>query len=288
MQHIAALMTCFNRREKTLACLESLFSQPLPDGYGLHVFLVDDGSTDGTDEAVQARFPTAATVIRGNGNLFWNGGMRAAMGVAMLQGFNFYLWMNDDTQLFPGALNDLLATHNILCKQLGKDSIVVGSICDPLSGKTSYGGRVRSNRWQPLYYSLVEPGDEPFPCDSMNGNCVLIPASAAQAVGNLEAAFVHSMGDWDYGYRATALGIPIYVAPGHVGECHNDARARDARANLQTVRDHWRKVTGPKGLPFHAWMVYTRRHAGPFWPLYWIKPYVMAVMTGLGSGSSKK
>ena len=75
---IAVLLTCFNRRAKTLAALEALFKQ---DGAGttfaLNVFLVDDGSSDGTGDAVRGAFPQVH-VIDGTGDLYWNGGMRRA------------------------------------------------------------------------------------------------------------------------------------------------------------------------------------------------------------------
>ena len=47
MKTIATLITCHNRKDKTLACLDALFSNHLPDRVLLDVFLVDDGSTDG-------------------------------------------------------------------------------------------------------------------------------------------------------------------------------------------------------------------------------------------------
>ena len=76
---IAILMTCHNRRETTLRCLESLALEKRV-GVGqwkIDVFLVDDGSTDGTDEAVKATFPKV-NVIRGTGNLYWAKGMELA------------------------------------------------------------------------------------------------------------------------------------------------------------------------------------------------------------------
>ena len=50
---IAALITCHNRCEKTKRCLTSLLSV-LPH---IDVYLVDDGSTDGTSEMVKTLFP---------------------------------------------------------------------------------------------------------------------------------------------------------------------------------------------------------------------------------------
>ena len=56
---IAVLLTCFNRRDYTLSCLKSLFTaQKCYNEYGkdklnLEVFLVDDGSKDGTSDAIR-------------------------------------------------------------------------------------------------------------------------------------------------------------------------------------------------------------------------------------------
>lgn len=83
---IAALLTCFNRKEKTLQCLKSLF-QVLP---GCIVFLVDDASTDGTSDAVKQLFPEVH-IIRGDGNLFWSRGMFTAWKEAVKGNYNYLL-----------------------------------------------------------------------------------------------------------------------------------------------------------------------------------------------------
>jgi len=50
---IAVLITVFNRKEKTLSCLKSLFNQKLDKKITLKVFLTDDNSSDGTADAVK-------------------------------------------------------------------------------------------------------------------------------------------------------------------------------------------------------------------------------------------
>ena len=108
MTRLCALLTCFNRRDTTLACLEALFRCDLPADTSLAVVLVDDGSQDGTGDAVLERFP-AVRVIRGNGSLYWNGGMRLAYLATIELPFDDYLWLNDDTMLDPQALSTLWA-----------------------------------------------------------------------------------------------------------------------------------------------------------------------------------
>src|SRR5215213_1125781 len=100
---LAVLITCHNRRAKTIACLDALFTQARFAG-GFRVFLVDDGSTDGTREAVEAQFSNV-TILRGNGTLFWCGGMRKAFAAAAPSDPDHYLWLNDDTRLDPDALS---------------------------------------------------------------------------------------------------------------------------------------------------------------------------------------
>jgi len=72
---IAVLITCFNRKAKTLESLRLLFAQDLPPDVSLQVYLVDDGSTDGTGEAIAQTYPQV-TILSGTGSLFWNGGMK--------------------------------------------------------------------------------------------------------------------------------------------------------------------------------------------------------------------
>jgi GT2 family glycosyltransferase len=199
--------------------------------------------------------------------------MRLAFEVARRDDPDFYLLLNDDTHLEPGALATLLATHRAVARP-GRPCVVVGSTADPATGAHSYGGWRRGGRLSPSRISLVPPGDGPIPCDTMNGNCVLVPRDAAARVGNLDAAFTHRMGDLDYGFRARAAGCALVVAPGFPATC---------RANPGTglwveptigARELWRRLMGPKGLPPREWRTFTSRHAGPLWPLHFAWPYL--------------
>lgn len=107
MLKVAVLLTVHNRREKTLECLQNCYQQidsMKGDGsYEFAVYLVNDGCTDGTPEAVAESYPQTH-IIRGDGSLFWNQGMRAAWTAAAADGQDFYLWLNDDTILSEGRL----------------------------------------------------------------------------------------------------------------------------------------------------------------------------------------
>ena len=57
MNHIAILLTVFNRKEKTIKCLRNITAQSLPADTKFDIYIVDGGSTDGTVESVKTQFP---------------------------------------------------------------------------------------------------------------------------------------------------------------------------------------------------------------------------------------
>ncbi len=270
---LAVLITCHNRRETTLSCLHSLHKQNI----NFDVYLVDDGCTDGTSDAVKQSYPEIK-IIEGDGNLFWAGGMRLAFNEAMKNNYNYYLWLNDDTLLEPEALERLLDIHLNLIKNGFPNSIVVGSTKDPVTGKPTYGGAVKSKHWYSNKFEFLEPSQELQECDTMYGNCVLIPRSVAEKVGNLDPAFTHQRGDLDYGLRARQLGRSIWVAPGYVGTCfQNSVTGSWVDTNLP-IYERLKKAIQPKGFPLREWTIFTKRHSGSFWFFYWFLPYVRAVI----------
>lgn len=280
MEHktIAALLTCFNRKEKTLASLEALFNQEMPPATAVGVYLVDDGSTDGTSEAVQQRYPQVK-IIFGSGSLYWGGGMRLAFETAMKADPDYYLWLNDDTILDPHALKTLLETSHRLTAETEKPVLVAASTRDPQTGQLTYGGMIRRRWWRPLNLDPLMPTNEPQPCLTICGNCVLIPRQIVQKIGNLDSAFVHYAGDWDYGLRAKNEGFGVWIAPGYLGTC--SANPKPAQKTEAELQQELRKIEQPKGLmlqdgtlqPLQEWKVLAQRHAGPFWPFFWLIPY---------------
>lgn len=281
---IAVLFTCYNRRDKTLQALEAAFEQVLPKGVELVVYLVDDGSSDGTSEAVSQNYPQVK-IFRGDGSLFWNGGMRMAFGEALKSDFDYYLWLNDDTTLDADALAKLFSTYHHLSDRSTEPIVVVGATCDPDTRVLTYSGMVRSTWWHPLKFRLAEPGEDAKLCDTMNGNCVLIPRAIAQLVGNLDPNFTHSTGDLDYGLRVKQHGGSVWLASGYVGTCRVNSFQGDSwEAADLSWRDRFKKALNPKGLPLAEWKVFARRHAGPLWPFYWSLPYLRLLLAAIFGG----
>jgi GT2 family glycosyltransferase len=280
---VVAVMTCFNRREQTLACLDRLAAQSRGT---IELVLVDDGSTDGTADAVRAAWPSA-TILQGSGELYWAGGMRLAMQHALeYYDLEHLLWLNDDTMLDTDAVDRLLATHREL-RQAGLEGIVVGTTVDA-GGTPTYGGMHRPRPGlRPLNHRLLLPAEVPRPAETLNGNIALIPVAVCRSVGVVDVAFRHGMADFDYGHRARAAGFKVTVAAGVLGTCaRNPAAPPLGCRGLPAARAAWQRLVDPKGVPPAEWRTFARRWGGPFWWFHWsatyVKGLVLAFLFGWG------
>ena len=281
---VAVVMTCHNRRALTVRCLDSLRTQH--GDADIALFLVDDGSSDGTAEAVRAVWP-AAHIIAGNGALFWNGGMRLAWETAAQAGpFDHYLWLNDDVVLEPGAIGRLLREAATLA---GADGAIVlaGSTRFPGTDAASYGGQQRTNPRRPLRLSVAPPGNAPIAGESVSGNIVLVSAAAFARLGNLSPVFVHIFGDLDYGFRARTAGIPVYAGSGFFGVCEGpdmSATSLDPRLSRPSrLRLRWREE---RKVHARDWRRFVARHggAGPLRIVYSLTPWWRILLTPQSAG----
>jgi GT2 family glycosyltransferase len=269
---ITALLAAHNRREKTLVALASYFAQETPDDASLSAVLVDDGSTDGTADAVRERFPEVR-VIAGSGQLFWAAAMAIAEEEARRDEPDFLLWLNDDAALEPGALRTLIETAETRSEH---GCIAVGALRDPRSGELTYSG-VRRTGAHPLRFALVPPGDRPVEVDTFNGNVVLVSRAAFERVGSIDGEFAHATADYDYGLRAAEAGVSVLLAPDTIGTCPHNPSTEPWGDPTLTLRGRIRVLTGRKGIPPRSTARYLRRHGGPAWPLFWLSPYIRAV-----------
>ena len=280
---VCALLTCFNRRDQTLECLRALAANTGLEQVKLSVVLVDDGSTDGTAQAVRAEFPWV-DVTTSDGSLFWCRGMHLAFDIALQRGFDHYLWLNDDTVLRRDSLAGLLACEAQLRQGTDSPLIVVGSTVDPVTGACTYGGERQPSRLRSLRVERIAPTSAPQRCDTLTGNIVLIPARAAQRVGNLDPRFEHAMGDTDYALRARRLGVELWIAPHVHGICAPNPLAGTYRDQSLPAAIRWKRMLDRKGLPWRSWLTFTRRHMSVMWPLYFVWPYAkLWVESGLAA-----
>lgn len=271
---IAVLLACHNRKRSTLECLKRLSAAAGHAGLDHQIYLFDDGSSDGTADAVRHEHPDAR-IVQGDGQQFWNRSMHAIFALAMRDGYPAYLWLNDDTMLEPDALDLLLSAH-----AGAERRIVVGAVRDAASGTMTYGGMHRVNpRWRPFLYRLVPPdGQQPAPVGVMNGNVVLIPQDVAQTLGNIEHTFEHGMGDIDYALRAARAGCHLLQTAAYVGTCSRNAIGGTHHDRNLPLRQRVRYAFSRKGLPLVSWWLMCRRHGGLLFPVHFVWGYLRIIL----------
>ena len=113
---VYVVMLTWNQRGDTLECLESVEAIKYP---AFRVVLVDNGSTDGTAEAVAGRFP-AVEVVANPQNLGFAAGANVGLRYALQHGADYAFLLNNDTVVDPAVL-DVLVYGDLWLDQGGGD-----------------------------------------------------------------------------------------------------------------------------------------------------------------------
>lgn len=98
------MLPVHNRVQLTRKFMESLVLQDFKD---YHLVLIDDGSTDGTDDMVRS-FVDNVTVIKGKGDWWWGGALHQGyrwLKKQTVSGDDVVLIINDDTEMPPDYLS---------------------------------------------------------------------------------------------------------------------------------------------------------------------------------------
>ena len=225
MKKIAVLLTCYNRKEKTINCLQSFYKAIYLSNSTIKfdVYLVDDNSTDGTSDEIKKYFPSV-NIIKSAGNLFWARGMRLAWETALTANSDYdsFLLINDDVVLLETFIEDIIQTHEYCLRNKNQSGIYVCSTMDPVNLKISYGGLLIKKKRLFVKKSVIAPSEMPVPCSMANANILMVTMAVVKKIGILDPKFIHNFADYDYTLTASKQGIPVLICPGIGGYCVND------------------------------------------------------------------
>ena len=99
----------WNGREDTLSCLRSL--EPVWNERTKGI-VVDNGSSDGTPDAVRAAI-AGVEVLEAGRNLGFTGGNNIGLRFALDRGADYVLLLNNDTIVDPGFLREMLSVATV-------------------------------------------------------------------------------------------------------------------------------------------------------------------------------
>lgn len=269
----------YNRRETTLQALRSL-AKIDKSGLDVHIIIVDDGSSDGTSEAISQNFPDVQ-IIQGDGTLHYAGGTNRGISAALIANPDYIVTMNDDA-----IYHEKFLQHLIKASETHPRSIIGALLLlwdEPhkvfqvdFKWKTSAGG------WtQPENPTAFDFPRNAFEVEGMAGNCVLFPAEAIRQCGLMdEKKFPHGWGDIQYVVRMRRMGWRLLIEPKSLVWCEPNTNPKPLHqlpvkdifkillvnrrhpANLmRQFRARWESAPG-KPQAFFSFLVYLYQIAG--------------------------
>lgn len=271
MNKFAVLLTCFNRKEKTVKSLMAIKEayNKIKGSWEMSIYLTDDKSTDGTAQAVLDDFPEVI-ILKGSGSLFWAGGMRNSWNAALKNKYDAYLLINDDTNVREDVFLNILKTDSYCLQKLGLKGIYVGTTIDSETQKVSYGGSVFTHRFLGKMERVPLNNEIPEECELGNANIMWVDSGVVEKIGILSEGYVHGMADYDYTMKAVRANIPTLIIPGISGECVNDHGEIYEKFAKLGFRERVRFLYNPVGLDFKSQLYHMKRHFPIRLPIFYL------------------
>jgi len=207
---VFAVIVTWNQRDETLDCLAALRRATHPN---LRLIVVDNGSSDGTAEAIRTEYP-AAEILRNETNRGFAAAVNQGTRHALAQGAEFIFWLNNDAVVEPEALAALLAEAGRdragilipLITHFDRPQVVwsAGAGLNPLTLEIHANtlGAIDRGQWRE-----VLDRQHATACAS------LIPRATLEMVGLLDERFFYYYDDADYSLRVIRAGLRILFVP---------------------------------------------------------------------------
>ena len=208
---ICILVLNWNGVEDTLACLRSLTGISYENA---KVVVIDNGSSDDSVAQIHEQFP-AIHVIELKTNLYYGGGNNAGLHWANENGFEYVVFLNNDTTVEAGFIEPLIKVFS--------DNDTAG-MAAPLMcysatpEKVWYGGGL-VNLWtgsiahKSIRASIDTIDLEPKVTDYISGCCLMIPTALAIQFEGFDIDFQMYGEDVDLSLRVRKAGYRLFFAP---------------------------------------------------------------------------
>ena len=214
MTKIAAIVPCYNRREKTLRFLQRIHQQTHA---GLDIILVDASSTDGTELAIASKFPNV-TVLSVDSDCYWTAATNVGVRHALDSGYDYILTINDDSNVdasYVETLLDVAQRYDLRILGSRIDYLPQPGLIWALGTAVIWGTRLlKLNTHNILDTQLGEEfrSRDVIYVQAMPGNGVLIHRSVFEEIGLYnEKMLPHYHGDSEFIMRAVSRGIESAV-----------------------------------------------------------------------------
>jgi GT2 family glycosyltransferase len=227
----------YNSYDNTIVTIECFLKQ---DYRNMHLMLVDNGSSDGSADRIQARFPKLEMVRTGK-NLGYTGGNNFALEYGVQHGYDDVVIANEDIEVDEDAISNMVRA-SLMDDQAG----LVGGWewCFFTGEKRALGGegydfwRSRA-RWKT---SATVTDSRPIQVDYVQGALVLFSRRALErGVRMNEDLFIY-YDEVELGLQTRRQGLRNYVVPTVVIKHKNKPAWFSVRSGYLHQRNRWYMV----------------------------------------------
>jgi GT2 family glycosyltransferase len=212
---VCCVVLTWNDKENLLECLESMSKMTYSS---LEIVVSDNGSTDGTLEALDRHFP-GVTVLANGKNLFWAGGNNVGIEYAMAHGADYVFLLNNDIAVDPELVSELV--------RVGESDPAIGVLGpkiyyydeNGLEGRTIWYAAARIFLWRGIAAHVgireLDEGqyDQVGPTDYVTGCALMIKREVVEKIGLIDPIYVAYGEDMDWSHRARLAGYKLTYVP---------------------------------------------------------------------------
>ena len=208
MEKILVVIVTYNALKWAEQCLNSLRLSSLK----VDVFVVDNGSTDGTQTYIQEKHPEAI-FFQSEGNLGFGRGNNIGLEYALKHGYDYVYLLNQDAWLYQDTLELLVCTH----KKHPEYGIISPLQCQANEKNldahfirciTNYGKNL-----QLLGDSMLGIMRDVYEVPFVMAAHWLISKECLLSVGGFSPTFSHYGEDGNFIHRATYTGFKVGICP---------------------------------------------------------------------------
>lgn len=206
---VAIVIVVWNGLNDTIECLDSLREDSYPNK---EIVIVDNGSTDGSAEAIRERFPEVTVIATGK-NLGFTGGNNAGIRYAIDHGADYVYLLNNDTTVEPDATEQL-----VRAAQANSGYGLVAPVMHYYDAPRDLwfaGSSLDLDRGIALHDNTKPPTREqaPFEVPWVTGCAMMIPAPLLDRMEGFDDRFYLTWEDVDLSIRIRNSGKALAAVP---------------------------------------------------------------------------
>lgn len=209
---VSIVILNWNQRDMTLACLESLRKISYPN---YEIIIVDNGSTDGSIEAIKKEFPEL-TVIENGRNLGVAGGRNVGIEYVQHKGTDYLLLLDNDTIVQRDFITEMVKAG----EGNNRAGVLTGKIYFYSEPNKIWCAGCSLSLYRrhitAIGYDEIDRGqyDDIREVDHVAGCCLLIKKKVIDEIGILDQNFIeYFTEDTDWCLRARKKGYKIMYVP---------------------------------------------------------------------------